>query len=490
MKVLFVASEAVPLVKTGGLADVIGSLPEAVAHLDVDARVVMPRYATIEATHLSIENIGVLSHILPPGPDETAPSTATLQRTYVHSGSASTPVYLIDAPQYFHRSELYGYDDDILRFGFFSRACLTALPLIAAADGWQPDIIHCHDWHTGLLPAFLRTAPEYSGSLSEVKTIFTIHNLVYQGLADKQWLPQLGLDWSLFNYHQLEFHDKLNPLKAGLVFSDAITTVSEGYAEEIQTPQYGAGLEGVLQERAHVLHGIINGIDYSQWNPRTDAHIAANFDVDNFDGKMVCKRDLLKAVGLPADQARSTPVIGIVSRLSAQKGFDLVASALEQLLALGFTLIVLGAGDEYYMRLFEGLGKRFRQNSAFVLGQRNEELAHKIYAGSDVFLMPSHYEPCGLSQMISLAYGTIPIVRATGGLADTVHEFNAASGQGNGFVFQKYNTLALMEAVQRAINCYHSPDWPQLVRNAFACDFSWDVSARRYAALYRTVARS
>jgi len=485
LKVLFVASEAVPLVKTGGLADVIGSLPEAIARCGVDARVMLPRYATLEATHLAIESIGTLSADLLPGITLDAP--ATLQRAYVHNGDTSTVFYLIDAPQFFNRPELYGYDDDILRFGYFNRACLAALPLIEASDGWRPDIIHGHDWHTGLLPAFLRTVPELAETARTTKTIFTIHNLAYQGLADKQWVQRLGLDWSLFNYHQLEYYDRLNPLKSGLVFSDAITTVSEGYAEEIQTPEYGAGLEGVLQEHAHVLYGIVNGIDYTQWTPRHDPALAANYEAGNPNGKADCKHDLLKAVELTTNSDDDQPVIGIVSRLSSQKGFDLVAAAMEPLLDLGCKLVVLGAGDDYYMRLFEELGRKFPQRTAFVLGQRNEVLAHKIYAGSDLFLMPSHYEPCGLSQMISLAYGTIPIVRETGGLADTVHEFDASSGLGNGFVFKKYNTVALIDAVRRAVSCYHSPAWPQLMSNAFACDFSWDVSALRYAELYRSV---
>jgi starch synthase len=478
MNVLFAASEATPFCKTGGLADVIGSLPHALRHCGVDARVILPRYRDLQTEDFEIETVAELSIFF-----DGVLQRATLQRAVsTQNSKLKTQNYFLDAPQYFNRAQLYDYDDDVFRFGFFCRAVLESLPILKECDNFAPDILHGHDWHCGLLPAYAQTF-----SNKNFKTIFTIHNLAYQGIAPKEFLPRLGLDWSLFNYHQLEFYDQINSLKAGLVFSDAITTVSPTYAREIQTPQFGAGLEGVLAERAHQLHGILNGIDYAKWNPQTDEFLAANYDGENCEGKQECKRDLLHAVGWSqagSTPGMETPVIGIVSRLSAQKGFDLIAAALPDLLALDCRLVILGAGDEYYMTLLRNLGKRFSARAAFEIGEYNESLAHKIYAGSDLFLMPSHYEPCGLSQMIALAYGTIPIVRATGGLADTIEHFDARTGNGNGFIFHAYNTQAMRNAIREAIECYRSPHWNTLVRNAFACDFSWDASAQKYAALY------
>jgi starch synthase len=478
MNVLFVASEATPFCKTGGLADVIGSLPGALGNCGIDARTILPRYRDLETSGYEIEDLAELSISF-----DGVLQRATLQRAVpTHNSQHKTQNYLLDAPQYFNRAQLYGYDDDALRFGFFCRAVLDSLPILEARENFAPAVLHGHDWHCGLLPVYMQTL-----QIANPKTIFTIHNLAYQGLAAKEFLPRLGLEWSLFNFHQLEFYDRINPLKAGLVFSDAITTVSPTYAREIQTPQFGAGLEGVLAEHAHQLQGILNGIDYQKWNPRTDEFLAAGYDRENSEGKQQCKRDLLRETGFPAE-AGSTPVIGIVSRLSSQKGFDLIASALPDLLAMDCRLIVLGAGDEYYMTLLRNLGKRFAGRAVFEVGEYNEALAHRIYAGSDLFLMPSYYEPCGLSQMIALAYGTIPIVRATGGLADTIKNFDARTGSGNGFVFHAYNTQAMLNAIREAIACYHSPHWEMLVQNAFLCDFSWDASARKYAELYRNLA--
>jgi starch synthase len=478
MNVLFVASEATPFCKTGGLADVIGSLPNALGNCEIDARTILPRYRDLKISGAKLETIAELSI-----PFDGVLQRATLQRAVsIRNSKFKIQNYFIDAPQYFNRARLYDYDDDVLRFGFFCRAVLESLPILAAQENFTPAILHGHDWHSGLLPVYAQTTQN-----KNLKTVFTIHNLVYQGLAPKEFLPRLGLDWSLFNYHQLEFYGQINSLKSGLVFSDEITTVSPTYAREIQTPQFGAGLEGVLAEYAHQLQGILNGIDYQKWSPRTDKFLAANYDWESVDGKRECKRDLLNVAGLPQDG--STPVIGIVSRLSSQKGLDLIASALPDLLALDCRLIILGAGDEYYTTLLKNLGKRFAGRAAFEIGEYNEALAHKIYAGSDLFLMPSQYEPCGLSQMIALAYGTIPIVRATGGLADTIINFDALSGSGNGFVFEKYNTQAMLDAIREAIECYHSPHWKTLLRNALASDFSWDASARKYAELYRRLAK-
>ncbi|HVF09163.1 MAG TPA: glycogen synthase GlgA [Abditibacteriaceae bacterium] len=490
LQVLMVASEAVPYVKTGGLADVIGSLPHALVAQGIDVRVVLPHYAGIDnrdfnphvlgTIHATVDGVSQAAKIRqttsPASPGTAAQSTAVQ--------STAVPVYLIDAPHYFHRPQPYGYEDDVLRFGFFSRACLEMWPVL----DWQPDIIHCHDWHTGLVPVFLSTG-DFGDRLTGIKTIFSIHNLVYQGLSDASYLPRLGLDATLFNHHQLEFYGRLNLLKAGLVFADVLTTVSPNYAREIQTPEFGAGLEGVLQERAGVLHGILNGIDYGVWHPCHDGYLPQRFGPDDLSGKSVCKRSLLRRMGLSEKDWETRPVIGMVSRLSAQKGFDLVEGALSHLIALGCHVVLLGSGDASYMQLFQGLNARCAGAFRAELGRYDEELAHQIYAGSDMFLMPSHYEPCGLSQMISLAYGTIPIVRATGGLADSVMEFGPATGCGNGFVFHDYSVPALLEAMKRALHCYRSDDWPRVMQNAFTCDFSWDASACAYAQLYRDIVK-
>ena len=460
IRVLMAASEAVPFAKTGGLADVIGSLPQALENLgDLDVRVVLPRYQTIDAP---ARDLGVLRV-----PFDDARQLAVLQE-YCSAGQYSVPTYFIDAPQYFDRAQLYGYPDDILRFGFLCRAALEIPKLL----DWQPDIIHCHDWHTGLLPVYARH--------SAFKTIYSIHNLVYQGCADASFLPRLGLDWSLYNLQELEFYGQINPMKGGLVFADALTTVSPTYAREIQTAEQGAKLEGVLRARRDDLSGILNGLNYAAWNPRGDPYLTHHFGPNDWEGKKNCKLDLLRRVGLPLEDA-DKPLIGMVSRLSSQKGCDLLADALAPLLALGCRLVVLGAGDAYYMRLFQILGHRSPE-AAFVLDAYDEKLAHQIYAGSDFFLMPSHYEPCGLSQMISLAYGTIPIVRETGGLADTVTEFDGENG--NGFVFKPYRADALLSAVERALDCYSSPQWSKLRQNAFAADFSWHSPAEQYSRLY------
>lgn len=479
MKVLFVAAEAVPFYKTGGLADVIGALPQALRAHKIEARTILPRYRLFENPELKTETLAEFSLFF-----DGKVHRAKLGKVLSEDQASTFPeTYLIDAPEYFGRAKIYGYKDDILRFGFFCRAVLESLAILADKERFLPEILHCHDWHTGLLPV-------YAGSEEDrrFKTAYTIHNLNYQGLAERAFLPRLGLDASLFNYHQLEFYGSINPLKGGLVFSDCITTVSPTYAREIQTEKYGAGLHGVLTEHAHSLKGILNGIDTQIWNPAQDRQIAAHFDAAHPKGKQVCKKALQKQVGLP--DAPETPLLGIVSRLAPQKGFDLLIAAMHELLALDCQLIILGAGEEQYRTLLRKISERFPEQTAFFLEGQNEELAHQIYAGSDLFLMPSQYEPCGLGQMIALAYGTIPVVHATGGLADTVVQFDLETKIGNGFVFHDYNTRAFLETLQKALDCYHSSRWPKLMKNAFSCDFSWKTSAAEYAKLYQNMIES
>jgi starch synthase len=481
LNVLMVASEMAPFAKTGGLADVVGSLPRALRHQGVEARVVLPHYSSINTNDRAVVSLGVI-HVPFDGEVHLA-EVQQLVSDDTRSGIADeATVYLLECPRCFRRPQLYGYSDDILRFGFFCRAVLEMLrnPRLLR---WKPDVIHCHDWHTGLLPAYHRTALKEEPRLQDIKTAFSIHNLAYQGLAPKENLPRLGLDWSTYTVAGLEYFDMINPLKAGLVYSDALVAVSRRYAREIQTPEYGEGLEGVLKERSGVLHGIINGIDYDEWNPRQDPFIAAPYgNGGTLAGKARCKAALLERIGL--QKHADKPLLGIVSRLSSQKGLDLVAEALPALVARGCTLVLLGSGDTSYLQLFNRLGKTYSDRVSTNLGAFDEELAHAIYAGADFFLMPSRYEPCGLGQMIALAYGTIPIVRATGGLADTVREWNAETRCGNGFLFEEYSATGMLQAVDRALSACGSTAWSSLVANALAEDFSWDVSALRYKELY------
>lgn len=535
MRILMVASEVAPHAKTGGLADVLGSLPTALRELGHDVRVLMPRYSSVELPpNATAKNVLVpfdgtgravkiwgdfaaeTAPLIPAAPTSTkskttsrAPrakarvlaasatpienvvTTAASQKAknFPPPISASTretvPTYFLDAPEYFARPRVYGYDDDILRFGFFSRAALE----LPRAAGWIPDIIHCHDWHTGLLPLYLWRLKSGGAAreLASTRTVFSIHNLAYQGLARKEFLPRLGLDWSLFNLQELEYFDRLNPLKAGLVFSDEVTTVSPTYAREIQTPQFGEGLQGVLEARSGTLKGITNGIDETVWNPKTDAHLAARYDVFDLSSKRKCKRDLQGRCGFDAKE--DAPILGMVSRLSSQKGFDLVARALRPMLAMGCRFVLLGSGDERYVKQFHALQDQLAPRVSMHLGKFDDELAHRIYAGADFFLMPSRYEPCGLGQLIALRYGTIPIVRETGGLADTVTEFDAARGVGNGFLFGDFEAGALLDALAQALEIYRSPHWNALRQSAMSADFSWRASAARYETMYQTVVR-
>jgi starch synthase len=348
-----------------------------------------------------------------------------------------------------------------------------------------PDILHCHDWQTALTAAFLHLDPARYSGLDGVRTVLTVHNLGYQGLFWHFDWHLLNLDWRYFTADCLEFFGKINYLKGGLVCADALTTVSPTYAREIQTPEFGHGLEGVLVTRRQALTGILNGVDYEEWSPERDRFIATRYSADDLKGKTACKADLQASMGLPVNAA--IPVLGIVSRLADQKGFDLIAEMIPQLLRKPVQLVVLGSGDAKYQELMQGLARRFRKRLGVRIGFDNT-LAHKIEAGSDMFLMPSRYEPCGLNQIYSLRYGTIPIVRATGGLEDSIIDVEAPNGQGTGFKFTEYSAAALLTCIERALHMYRkAAAWQALMRNAMRVDFSWDQSARAYAELYRRV---
>ena len=475
MRVVMAASEVVPYAKTGGLADVVGALPHALHRLGVDVAVIMPKYQSITPERFPLRRTEWTLQV----PVSTLTVSARVLQSELDD---EVPVYLIEADQYFARPGLYGtaggdYLDNAERFAFFGRAIPALLQRLGALD-----VLHCHDWQTALAPVFLRTDLARYPGLERVRTVLTVHNLGYQGLFWHFDWHLLNIDWRYFTADWLEFYDKISYLKGGIVCADAITTVSPTYAEEIQTPELGHGLDGVLAARSDALTGILNGVDYDEWSPEHDSHIAARYSADDLSGKAPCKADLQAAVGLPVDA--KVPLIGIVSRLVDQKGFDLIAAIAPQLLRKRLQIVVLGRGDPSYEELLLDLQRRFTKRLAVRIAFDNT-LAHKIEAGSDMFLMPSHYEPCGLNQMYSLRYGTIPIVRATGGLQDSIVEFDARRNEGTGFKFTDYSGVALLACIERALRVYGAEtSWSTLMRNAMRADFSWGRSAAAYAELY------
>ena len=475
MNILLAASEIVPYAKTGGLADVAGALPKALARLGHTVRVVAPRYNIdrIESSGKRLEG------------ELAVPFDFGIRRSAVYiDDSNAVPVYFIDAPEYFSRGNLYGEPDDTERFAFFSRAILE----LAKAFGESFDIIHLNDWMTGLAPAYLKTV--YSGEriFANTSTLFTIHNLAFKGGFGAQLLPKFGLpDWINTTEGGIEFYGACSSLKAGLVFSDAISTVSPKYSREIQTPEFGEGFDGLLRARHSDLFGILNGVDYEEWNAETDPYIAVRFSANNLNGKEACKLDLLRTFNLP--EHLGTPLIGCISRLSDQKGFDLILEVARPMLERGVAFVLLGSGAEIYERAFRELHQLAPSQVGVYLGFSNE-LAHKIEAGSDMFLMPSRFEPCGLNQMYSLKYGTVPIVRAAGGLDDTIENFDRATRRGNGFKFYEYDSARLLEKVYEALLIYADQDiWRALMVNGMRADHSWDASAREYVELYERLAR-
>jgi len=464
MKILFVASEAVPFAKTGGLADVAGSLPKALQKMGHEVRVAIPRYK-------QIKNVEYLIDL--PVPMDGSLETAIIRKGYMEE----VTVYLVDNYKFFYRDGLYQHPDDGERFNFFNKAVLAMLPYV----DFQPQVIHCNDWHTGPLPLFLKTKFEEEPFYRHIATVFTIHNLQYQGRFPRRILRTMALGEEYFTPEQLEFYGEVNYMKAGLLYADLINTVSPQYAREIQTEEFGEGLDGLLRKRSLDLCGILNGIDYEEFDPARDSRIYAQYDCHHLEGKQENKRRLLEELHLP-DEGK--PLIGIISRLAAQKGLDLVAEAMEEIVRMGFALVVLGTGEDKYQKALAEARRRYPRQVSVTLGF-DAVLAQKIYAGADMFLMPSRFEPCGLGQLISFRYGTVPVVRATGGLADTIREFNPVTGEGNGFSFKDYRADEMLQALQRALDVYRSPAvWRRLMLNCMQADFSWESSAREYSRLY------
>ncbi len=487
LNILFVSSEVEPFAKTGGLADVSGALPQSIKGSEHEIRVMMPRYGSINERKSKLHDMIRLKEIeVPMGPK---PRTASVKSSFITNNTIKVQVYFIDNPHLFGRSGLYvhpdtkkDYPDNDERFIFFCRGVLEVLKKL----GWQPDIIHCNDWPTGLIPAYLKTVYRDDPFYKDTRSVFTIHNMAYQGIFPKSTFVKTQLPQELMGIDGIEAYGHVNFLKAGLVYADAITTVSERYAQEIRSSEeFGAGLQGVVNKRKSDLTGILNGVDYTVWDPAVDSLIPLKYDAKSIDLKVEDKKALLAKMGLPFNER--IPVIGIISRLADQKGFDLIGEELDALMKMDLQLVVLGTGEKKYHDLFEKAQKKFPEKVAAALTFSNE-LAHLIEAGSDMFLMPSRYEPCGLNQIYSLRYGTIPIVRATGGLDDTIDD--AGSPGGTGFKFKNYSAADMLKAIQRAVAAFgDQPGWRKLMKNGMAKDFSWGASAKKYIQLYRTLTR-
>jgi starch synthase len=479
LKVVMASSEITPFAKTGGLGDVLGALPKALAKLGVGVSLIMPAYRSVLQGGFAIKDTGVRFTV----PISNRKEEGALLKTETPE---NIPVYLVRADRYFDREYLYGtpegdYPDNAERFVFFTRSILELLKMD------PPSILHLHDWQSALAAVFLKTQGNLYPGLSSVKTALTVHNLGHQGLFPAQDWPRLNLDNDLFTPRYLEFFNKINFLKGGLVFSDAITTVSPTYAEEIKGKEQGFGLEGVFQERSASLTGILNGADYEVWDPETDHLIARTYDASSLADKQVCKIDLQRSFHLPVNP--DVPVIGMVSRLASQKGFDLLEKGLTALLSRNLQFVLLGTGDSHYQDFFGKIPVKY-PGKAGVQIAFSESLAHKVMAGSDLLLLPSRYEPAGLTQLYGFKYGTIPIVRATGGLRDTVDEFEPQTGKGSGFVFTDYDVSSLLEAVDRAQAVFRrKKEWAALVKKDMAADYSWEKPARDYLDLYRKLAQ-
>lgn len=468
MKVLYATSEALPFIASGGLGDVAGSLPHALRKRLIGCRVVLPMYDTIKQELK--DTMKFITHISVP---------VAWRRQYCgifeakHNGVI---YYLIDNQYYFKRDTIYGHYDDAERFAFFSRAVLEIIPYI----DFKPDIIHCNDWQTALTPVYYSAMYANSPGYENIKTIFTIHNIQYQGVYGKELLEDvLGIPADKASL--LEYDGCINFMKGAIECADKVTTVSPSYADEILDPWYSHGLDSILNERRYKLRGILNGIDTVGYDPTTDKCIKANFSADDISGKKIDKEELQKEMGLPVKPG--VPVIGMVTRLVSHKGLDLVKGILDELLATSeMQLVVLGSGDYEYESYFRWIAEKYPDKVGLRIGFV-PELARKIYAGADMFLMPSKSEPCGLSQMVALRYGTVPIVRETGGLRDSITD--CGDGKGNGFTFKSYNAHDMLDAIRRALTLYYNGDWNELVLRALNCDFSWGRSANAYIRLYK-----
>lgn len=481
MHIVFAASESLPFAKTGGLADVVGALPPELVKLGHEVTVYLPLYARVRR-HLPPDWSYAVRSI-------TIPFQHYNRFAAIVDGGKRNGVqyYFMECPEFFDRPELYGvhgidYPDNAERFALYCRAVLEAAKQLGV-----PDVFHVHDWQAALIPVYLCTVYSADPMLSRAASVLTIHNAAYQGAFPPVTTERLLFPWDLFTMDKLEQFDRFNFLKGGLVYSDLLTTVSHKYAEEIQTPEFGERLDSVLRLRSLDLRGILNGVDYARWNPATDRNLAANYSPESLAGKHQCRADLLQAFGLEL-VAESTPILGIVSRFATQKGFDLLMRIADKLAQLDVAVVALGSGEPVYEKFFRDWAFLNQANVAVRIGY-DDPLAHKIEAGADIFLMPSIYEPCGLNQIYSLKYGTVPVVRATGGLEDTIEEWDTEQRTGTGFKFTGFSSEALLAAIGRALAAFQNKaGWEQLMLNGMARNYSWEQPAREYAAVYEEAA--
>ncbi len=474
MKIALISSEVVPFAKVGGLADVAGSLPKALSKNGIEVKVFLPKYKSIDEEKFNLKKISSFVSV---------PMKDTIKNANIWEGKIGedVQVFFIENEEYFDRDNIYGYYDDPIRYTFFSRAVIESMKRLE----FSPSVIHANDWQSGLIPVYLKTLYKDDEFFKETGTLFTIHNLAYQGVTDKEHILIANLPWSVFHIDGLEYYGNVNIMKGGIIFSEAINTVSKTYAKEIQTPEYGEGLEGVLLSRKERLFGIVNGIDYEVWNPETDKDIKVNYNINTIEKKIENKRALKEENGLKSPD--NVPLFGLISRLVDQKGLDILLKGLDEIMALDLEFIILGTGDEkYHIALKEMVNKYPDKLRAHIMF--DPHLARRIYAGVDFFLMPSRFEPCGLGQLISLRYGTIPVVRKTGGLADTVIPFDLQREEGNGIVFEEYSKDALVDAIREAVSLYNNPEKMKICqKNAMSADYSWNRSAKEYIELYKKV---
>lgn len=482
LKVLFVSGEVVPFAKTGGLADVMGSLPQAVEDLGNESRIMMPKYGVINDRKFRLHDVLRLKEI----PVEVDGQTDILSVKVTALPSSKIQTYFLYNEAYFKRNALYtdpatksDFPDNDKRFIFFNRGVLETLKTL----GWAPDIIHCNDWMTALIPAYLKTLYKDDPFFKNTKTVYTVHNIAYQGDFDKSALTKAGFPESEFTPDGLEFYGKFNFMKIGLIYSDIITTVSESYAKEISTDEeYSCGMKGVLETRTNKIKGIVSGIDESVWSPNKDEFLVKTYTKSNFqEAKLENKKALLEKLGLPFNE--NVPLIGMISRLVDHKGLDLVIEGFDKLMKYDAQFVLLGSGDKEFETFFSSAAEKYPEKFACDL-EFSEEIAHLIEGGSDMFLMPSRFEPCGMNQMFSLKYGSVPIARATGGLVDTVKPYK--DGEGNGFMFKKYAAADMLRSIKAAIEAFADKEiWNKIVENGMDEDFSWKSSAEKYNELYK-----
>lgn len=481
MKIAFVSSECVPYAKTGGLADVTGTLPKALEKLGCEVKIFIPKYSSID------ESIHGMRFNWDVG-EMPVRVNGVVRSVHLHQAklpNSNVEVNFIDCPHYFHRGRIYTNEmDEDERFILFSKGVIESLQRLA----WAPDVIQCNDWQTGLIPLYIKDNYNWDRLFDNTATLFTIHNIGYQGRFSKSTLMAAEIRGDLhYPDGPVEFEDSVSFMKTGIVFADLINTVSNKYSHEILKPEHGAGLHNVLRARKSDVYGILNGIDYTEWHPETDRYLPFNYSKNDLSGKLKNKKFLLEHFNMPFDE--NVPLIGMISRMVLQKGFDIFVNALDELLKLNVQWMILGSGEEKYESFFHELSRRYPKKAGVFIGFNNE-LSHLIEAGADMFLMPSRYEPCGLNQIYSLKYGTVPIVRKTGGLADTVKDWDEEKSfgfdHGNGFSFYDYSSFALYSSVERAVNTFkHKDTWKKIQLNGMNMDFSWDKSAEKYMELYK-----